>query len=299
MKVVTNSSNCHFAKSFASNLGLSLIDVYFDKFKNNEKKLRIKDEVAGEKIILVADLIKSCDEMILETLFLADALNRCGAREISLVIPYLSYSLQDKIFLTGESLTSKIVANLFSQSGLFKHIFLFDLHNPSVVGFFSIPTYHLDSLDFFAEYIAQHSDSATRVISSPDFGGLKKARRLAEKLNSKLVYVDKKRDLNSGKVTINDFFGEVEEKDIFILDDIIVSGSTAISLAKNLKKAGAKSVSFLATHGLMIDNCRENLENSLLDKIVITNTVEQKHLSDKFEVLDLTDFFIQKFSKLF
>jgi ribose-phosphate pyrophosphokinase len=299
MKVATTSTNCNFAQKFAQNLGVELIDIFFDKFKNSEKRLRIKSEVGGEKIILVADLSRSCDEMILETLFLADALNRCGAREISLVIPYLSYSLQDKVFLTGESLTSKTVANLFSQSGLFKRIFLFDLHNPSVVGFFSLPTYHLDSLDFFADYVNKNSDQSTRVISSPDFGGLKKARCLAEKLDSKLVYVDKRRDLSSGEVTINDFFGEVSQKNVFILDDIIISGGTAISLTKNLKEAGAKSVSFLATHGLMIDCSRENLENSLIDKIVITNTVEQKNLSNKFEVLDLTEFFIGKFLKLF
>ncbi len=301
MKILTTSNSKNFASALQKVLNIDILAVEIKKFANGEKKIRIKEKFIGEKIILISSLSYNPDEMILETLLLADAANRGGALEINLVIPYLGYSLQDQVFLSGEALSSKVVANVFSHSEIFKKIFLFDLHNFSVVGFFSLPTYHLNSLNFFYRYVADNFSSSfdNNVISSPDFGGLKKARRLAEKLAWNLVYVDKKRNLETGQVTINSFFGQVKNKNVFILDDIIISGQTAISLCESMKNAGALNVYFLATHGLFVKNSINVLNQSPIDQIIITNTIDNQNLPDKFKILDLSNYFVQHFSQLF
>ena len=136
------------------------------------------------------------------------------------------------------------------------------------------------------------------VVASPDFGGLKKARVFANQLNLDLVNVDKTRNLKTGKVTAHSLHGDVKGKEVLIFDDAILSGGTVVEVSKLLKTQGAVSIVFLATHGLLVDNSIDELQNSAVDKVVITNTIEQKKLPSKFEVLDVAPIFAQELKKL-
>jgi ribose-phosphate pyrophosphokinase len=225
---------------------------------------------------------------LVETLLLADAAERLGARSIYLLIPWLGYSLQDKVFQPGEPIASKVVAAVLS-TGRFERIFLLDLHNASEVGFFSLPTEQLNFLPEFAKYCQLKFDLSQSIVVSPDFGGLKRARELADLLGTSLANCDKNRDRQSGQVKIMDLHGNVQGLDAIVFDDVIATGGTAGEIAKTLKANGAKSVHWLATHGLFAGQAYSQLKESQIDTIVISNSIEHKKLPERTHVIDLTD----------
>lgn len=298
MKIVSGSSNLPFSQSLAQKMGLELVDVELTKFANGENRVYIKEEIRGENIILVQSLSQPTDDHIMETLLLADALERLGARHINVVIPWMGYSLQDKVFREGESIAAKVVANLISTAHI-KRALLLDLHNSSTPGFFSIPTHHLSSMGLFADHAhSEHGDqlaSGELVIVSPDFGGLKRARVFATSLGVELANVDKHRDLISGQVSAIDVQGALIEGKIAILfDDVILSGGTVIEGARILKERGAREVHFYSTHGLFTGDALEKIKQSPVDSVVITNSIHQKNLPDKIKVIDCASVFAKE-----
>jgi ribose-phosphate pyrophosphokinase len=249
MKIIAGSSNPDVAHKIAKHLQLPLVNTEITYFANGEKRVWVKESLKGQNVVLIQSFSHPVDEHLMELLLLADACERAGARNINAVIPWLGYSLQDKVFRDGEPIAAKVVANLISGAHI-KRAFLLDLHNSSTPGFFDIPTQHLSASDVFSKYIHQHFSAENMIVASPDFGGLKRARMFAEKLGAPLVNIDKHRDLHTGEVESKSVNGEVEGKDIIIFDDIINSGSTIVSASELLKAQGAKSVHFCATHGI-------------------------------------------------
>lgn len=293
MNIISGSSNLPLAKNLAQTLQLQnpttqLINCEITKFANDEKRVRIQDEklVRGQKVCLLQSFSTPVDENIIETLLIIDALERLGAKEVSLIIPWMGYSLQDKVFQEGEAIAAKVVADLLSNSFL-SRIFLLDLHNPSIPGFFSIPTYHLAARQIFLDYLHQHPLS-NPVVVSPDFGGLKRARSFAQKLNLPLLNIDKSRDLQTGQVTAHAIHGgEVRGKDIILFDDVIVSGGTVAQTAELLKSEGAGQVIFMATHGIFCNNGLSVVEQSQIDQVVVSDSIAQLEQSSKLIQLPL------------
>lgn len=292
MTIISGSSNQEFAKSLGERLNLPLANTELTTFANGEKRVHIEDNLHGQSTILVQSFSQPTDEHIMEFLLLTDALERLGVRHINLVIPWLGYSLQDKVFRPGEPIAAKVVANLVSQAYI-KRVFLMDLHNTSTPGFFSIPSQHLSAQPLFERYVKENFDISNAIVASPDFGGIKRARVFADSLGVDLVNIDKHRDLKTGEITIKGLHGEVDGRDVFLLDDVILSGGTAIEAANEIKQNGARSVHFLATHLANVPGNIQNLLNSNLDKIVVTNSIEQANLPGKFEVLDSSEVFAQ------
>lgn len=294
MKLVSGSSNPAFASSLANQLKIPMVDVEISKFSNDEKRVWIQGKVKGENIVLVQSFSAPVDENVMETLLLADALERLGARHVNIVIPWMGYSLQDKMFRDGEPISAKVIADLISNAYA-KRVFLLDIHNTSLPGFFSIPTHHLSALDLFVQYVTDNFKLNETVIASPDFGGLKRARVFANKLGLDLVNIDKQRDLNTGKVKAHEVQGgTVTGKHVILFDDVIVSGSTVIEAARLLKEKGATQVCFFSTHGLLVNGGMEKVEQSDVDKVIITNSVYHSQLSSKIEVLDAAPLFAEE-----
>lgn len=290
MKIISGASNPLLAEKIAGELSLELSKVEITTFSNSEKRVRIDGNFHGENVILVQSFSHPTDENIMEFLLMADALERMGTRHINLVIPWMGYSLQDKVFTDGEPISAKVVANLVSQAYV-KRVFLLDLHNTSTPGFFSIPSHHLSATSLFEDYVRKNFDLTQSVIASPDFGGIKRARTFATTLGLDLVNIDKKRNLSTGEVTVQELHGDVENKDVLLLDDVIVSGSTAIEASEEIKNKGAKSVHFLASHSVFVPGSNEKLADSSLDSVVITNSITQRDLPTKFKVLDCAPVF--------
>ena len=285
MLLLSGSSNRPLADSLAQALNISPVAVEIDRFSNGEKKVTIKSDVYGQNIILVQSFSQPVDENIMEFLLLADALERMGARHVNAIIPWLGYSLQDKVFTPGEPMSAKVVADLIS-SVYIKRVVLMDLHNNSIPGFFSVPTQLLSAKDIFVDYVKQNLNQ-NLVVCSPDFGGLKRARDFATALGVDLVNIDKQRDLATGAITSVSVHGAVTGKNVVLYDDCIVGGGTVVETAKVLKEQGAVSVHFLATHGLLVQDAPTKLMASMVDSVVITNSVAHDSLPAKFKVLDV------------
>ncbi len=290
MKLISGSSNPVLTKKIALSLNSSLVNRDISYFSNGEKKISIHDNLRGENVAIIQSFINPVDESIIETLLIIDALERMGVRHVSLVIPWMGYSLQDKVFSEGEPISAKVIATLISNSYV-KRVFLMDLHNDSIPAFFNIPTHYLSALEVFEAYLKSNLDLSESVIVSPDFGGLKRARKLAKRLSLPLVNIDKTRDLQTGEVTAVALHGDIKDKIAIILDDVIVSGSTVVEASSCIKNAGAKEAVFLSSHGLLTNNAVMDINNSLIDKVIITNTIEHLSLPNKFEILDVSEVF--------
>jgi ribose-phosphate pyrophosphokinase len=298
MKIVSGSSNISLAQGVAEKFGTKLVDVDISHFANGEKRVWIKEEVRGENVVLIQSLNNPTDEHIIELLLLADALERLGARHVNLVMPWMGYSLQDKAFRDGEPIAAKVIANLISNSYI-KRAFLLDLHNSSSPGFFSIPTQHVSAMSLFIEYIKKTIPQDKLIVSSPDFGGLKRARVFAEKLGVDLVNIDKHRDLATGEVQALDVTGDVNGKIVVVFDDVINSGSTVTKSAEILKQRGASAVHFCATHGIFANNGTEQINASVVDQVIVTQSIPKPPSGDqpdttpsKIQYLDISQLFV-------
>ncbi|MDQ3008578.1 MAG: ribose-phosphate pyrophosphokinase [bacterium] len=288
MKIISGSSNVPLATALSQQLSLELVEVELSTFANGEKRVWIKDSVKNDNIILVQSFSNPADEHLIEFLLLVDALQRGGARHINVIIPWMGYSLQDKMFREGEPIAAKVVADLVSQTYV-KRVFLLDLHNSSTPGFFSIPTQHINALTLFSTYLAENFDLSQCVIGSPDFGGLKRARMLAEKLELELVNIDKHRDLKSGNVTAVGVHGEIEGKIVILFDDVINTGSTVVETAQLLKENGATEVHFMATHGIFANDALAVIENSQVDSVLITDSIYHADLPSKIKTISVAE----------
>jgi ribose-phosphate pyrophosphokinase len=301
MNIISGSSNPELASSIVKILNQkcptcksTLIGIDISKFANNEKRVLVKDEakVRGQKICIVQSFSNPVDENIIETLLITDALKRLGAKEVSIIIPWMGYSLQDKIFLEGEAIAAKVIADLISDSFI-SRVFLLDLHNPSIPGFFSIPTYHLSAESIFVDYLKKKNYLDNTVVVSPDFGGLKRARSIADLLDLPLLNIDKTRNSRTGVVTAHALHGgEIKGKNAILFDDVIVSGSTVIETATLLKKEGAEKITFIATHGIFCNNGIEAIDRSPVDVVITSDSIKNATISKKIERVHLAPLFV-------
>ena len=292
MLILSGSSNPKLANAIAGALQTQVVEVEIQKFANGEKRVWVKGELRGQNVTLVQSFSDPTDEHIIETLLIADAVERLGARNLNLVLPWMGYSLQDKVFRLGEPIAAKVVANLVSSSYI-KRAFLLDLHNSSIPGFFSIPTEHVSLIDTFVDHCKQHFDLSQVVVASPDFGGLKRARVFADKLGVGLVNFDKKRNLETGKIEITNLHGDVSGKVVLTFDDVIVSGGTVIEIANVVNQNHAKSVHFIATHALFADHALEKINSSTIDSIITSDSVALQGTTQKVVSISCADVFAQ------
>lgn len=284
MKIFSGSSNQELAKMIAEIGGYELAPVELGKFENGEKRVRVP-KGSGEAVI-VQSLSSPVDEQIVEFCLLADAVSRAGYGEITAVVPWLGYSKQDKIFLPGEALSAKVIAQIL-QTTKMKRLLTFDLHNRAITGFFDLPVVELSArpsfLDYFGKQVAKKQEEW--VVVAPDEGAVKASAAFARDLSIPIVYMDKRRDLATGKVTVSGMSGEVGGKRVLIVDDMIVTGGTMMATAKYLKMRGAKSVSVAATHHLYLPGVQEKLEKSGLDEVVVSDTVTPQTQSTNAQIL--------------
>lgn len=295
MNIISGSSNYELAQKIGQHLGTELIDCELSCFANGEKRVWIKDvdAVRGKTVAIVQSFSFPVDENIMETLIIADALERLGVKEIFLLIPWMGYSLQDKVFRPGEAIAAKVVADLISGSSI-DRVMLLDLHNTSIPAFFSIPAYHLSAENLFVQHLQKHYDLQHAVIVSPDFGGLKRSKNFAAKLKLPLLNIDKSRDLTTGEVFSHAVHGgSVKNKDVFVLDDVIVSGGTVVTSSELLKSEGANTVTFIATHGIFCEHGLDKIVRSQADKIIISNSIQHKDANNKLEIIDLSQLFAE------
>lgn len=296
MIVLSGQANPQLADALASKMEAIRGEVDIQKFANGEKRIRIVTPLHNEEVVIVQSLSQPVDEHFVELLLLIDAAERAGAAYVTVVIPWLGYSLQDKTFLEGMPISVRVIADSISSQHV-QNVILADLHNPSVAGFFSVPTRVLDSFPLFADHI-QKTITEDFVVVAPDFGGLKRAHTYAERLDAPLAHIEKTRNLETGEVTVHSITGaDIEGKACVVIDDVVNSGSTVVEVAEALEKAGAKSSHFYVTHFLYVQGSMERLINSPLQSIVISDSVSPSGdapSSPKITTVSLVDLISQE-----
>lgn len=272
MIVLSGSSHPVFGRQLAAQLSVSFGNIELGSFPNGERRVWIQTPVINDDVILVQSFSTPVDTHILEFSLLADAAERAGAKSITAVIPWMGYSLQDKVFRQGEPIAARVIADIVSGSRI-NRVMVMDLHSNSVAGFFSVPTTVLSSWDLFVDDVKKYHGKEESVVVSPDFGGLKRAHVFAERLGVPLANIDKARDLHTGKVQAKFMVGEVKGKICLVVDDVINTGSTVVETARLLKEHGAKKVVFYSTHALLAGSASTLLQESDVDEVVVGDTV--------------------------
>lgn len=290
MLLFAGSSNRSLAKKIAKKAGLSFGKIELSRFDNDEARVRVLEKEVGDKCVVLQSLSQPTDHHLVELLLICDALKRMGVKEILGVVPWLGYSKQDKVFLKGESLSIEVVAKILKTAGL-SQLITVDLHNEEIADYFQIPVTNISVV----ELLAKEVEDKKVVVVAPDKGAVNKSKKLAKLLNFDLAVIDKQRDLQTGKVKVVKMQGQVKDKRVIIVDDMIATGSTLIETAKYLKAKGVQSIKVLATHHLFVKGVQEKLEKSEIDEIVTTDTVEQKDKLKKFKVVSVSDLIASKF----
>lgn len=286
MLVFGGSSNQTLAGRIAIKLKTRLGRIELSRFSNDEARVYVKESSPGREAVLVQSLSAPTDQNLVEFCLIADALTRLGVKKITAVIPWLGYSKQDKVFRDGEPLSVKVIAKMLQVAPLDK-VITFDLHNLAIPGFFEVPVINLSGRKVFRELMAKKITKDT-VIAAVDAGSVKSSERFSEDLGGvPLVYMNKFRDLATGKVVYKSISEPVAGKIILIKDDLISTGSTLVEAARFLKLSGAAKINVCATHHLYVPGAQEKLDQSPINQIMVTDTIESKSKSKKLKVVSV------------
>ncbi|WCR53449.1 MAG: Ribose-phosphate pyrophosphokinase [Wolbachia endosymbiont of Ctenocephalides orientis wCori] len=295
MKIIIGSASRELGGSIASKLNIQPSLIQVSKFADGEINVEVEDNLCNEEVYMVQSVSPPVNENLTELLLITDAIKRQGARKITLIIPYYGYSRQDRIIKSQNmqsALSSKLVADLIKAAGA-DSVAIIDLHSSQIEGFFDIPVANLSCLEVLVQSI-QKEDLA---IVAPDVGAINRARAFAKvleqkqhtELSNKIVVIDKYRE-KAGTSQIMNVIGEVTNKNCVIVDDIVDSGGTLCNAAAALEDNGAKSVVACITHGVLSGNTINKISSSVLDKLVITDTIFYKSAQiDKIEVISVAD----------
>ncbi|CAO5674717.1 MAG: Ribose-phosphate pyrophosphokinase [Holosporales bacterium] len=255
-------------------------------FDDGEIYFEYDGSVVNKNVVIFQSLSPPVNDRIIELLVMVDALKNSFCNKITVAIPYLGYSRQDRLSQNRTALSAKIIAKLIGESGI-NEVVVFDIHSPQQIGFFKVPVKELSGCSLFTNYFMKIKKENT-VIVSPDIGGIKRAEMFASKLNLPLVIINKKRSLD-GKIKDMELIGTVNQKNCLLVDDIIDSGNTLIKASNLLIKNGALSVDVFATHAVFSNNAQQNLEQSPIQSIYITDTIHQNLSSTKIKILSIVD----------
>ncbi|WP_110495883.1 ribose-phosphate diphosphokinase [Candidatus Karelsulcia muelleri] len=287
----SSRKSLHLSKEIAHFYGDILGNINLLEFSDGEYEPYFEQSVRGTSVFLIGSTLPPADNLM-ELLFMCDAAKRASAKKITLVIPYFGWGRQDRKEKKRTPIGAKLVSNLMTVSGATK-IITMDLHANQIQGFFEIPVENLDASTLFIEYIKQlELDCLT--IASPDIGGAKRARNYASILNAEVVICYKERK-QANNIDFMNIIGNVKNKNVIIVDDLIDTANT-ISIASNLiKKKGAKSIRAIATHPILSGSAYEKIETSFLEELVVTNTIklDNKKNLKKITILNCAKIFAQ------
>ncbi len=274
LKLFSGTSNPSLAQEIADYLGIKLGGVKISRFANGEIYVRFEESIRGADVFIVqsfANSVNNINDTIMELLIMIDALKRASVGRITTVIPYYCYARQEKKSAPREPITARMLADIISTVGS-DRIITMDLHSPAIQGFFSIPVDHLTALPMLAQYIKQKKIN-DGVIIAPDAGSVKKAEKLATRLDLPLGVMYKRRPApNVAEITF--FIGEVEGKAPIIIDDMVDTAGSIMQVVNTLLERGAKpEIHLLTTHGIFSPPAIERLDHPAIKEIVVCNTV--------------------------
>jgi ribose-phosphate pyrophosphokinase len=295
-KLISGTANPEFAKKVADFLGKELAEVTVNRFSDGEINVNITESVRGQDVFIIQPTCAPTNDNLMELLIIVDALKRSSAGMINAVIPYFGYARQDRKAAPRVPISAKLVADMLETAGV-QRVITVDLHAAQIQGFFNIPVDHLVGATLFVEYI-KNKNLPNPIIASPDVGGVARARTYAEKLGYDLVIVDKKREKANESEVMN-IIGEVEGRDVIILDDMVDTAGTLTKAADVLKARGANSVMALCTHGVLSGPAFDRIEKSALDELVVTDTIPPNQTHEKVTVLTASEIMAKAINRIY
>ncbi len=281
----SGTANPELAEQISKELDLPLSEARMKQFSDGEINVKIEESVRGKDVFIIQPTSAPANSNLMELLIMTDALKRSSAKSITAVVPYYGYARQDRKAEPRVPISAKLVANLMETSGITRVITI-DLHASQIQGFFDIPVDNLYGAVLFKEYI-QSKNFKNPVIASPDIGGVARARYFAKSLGLDMVIVDKRREKANESEVMN-IIGDVEGKDVIMIDDMIDTAGTMVKGAAALKAQGAASVMACCTHPVLSGPAYERIQKGELDELVITDTIattENSNKCDKIKVL--------------
>jgi ribose-phosphate pyrophosphokinase len=271
LKLFSGNANRPLAEEIAQHLHMRLGDADVSRFSDGEVYVQINENVRGQDVFVVQPTCPPVNDHLMELLVMIDAFKRASARRITAVLPYYGYGRQDRKVMPRVPITAKLVADLITTAGC-QRVLAVDLHAGQIQGFFDIPVDHLFAAPpVIVDYLAK-KDLKDPVLVSPDAGGVERARAIAKRLNAGLAIIDKRRD-GPNVAMFMYLIGDVKDKDVVVIDDMIDTAGTLIQAVEAVKREGARRVLACAVHGVLSGPAIKRIESSALEEVVITNSV--------------------------
>ncbi|MBX2965919.1 MAG: ribose-phosphate pyrophosphokinase [Cyclobacteriaceae bacterium] len=294
VKIFSGRATTYLAEKIADAYGESLGTVNYQQFSDGEMSPFIAESVRGHEVFIIQSTIPPSDNLM-ELLLMVDAAKRASASSVNVVIPYFGYARQDRKDRPRVSIAAKLIANLISAAGA-DRIMTCDLHADQIQGFFDIPVDHLDGAYIFVPYL-KSLQLENIMFASPDVGGIKRARSFAKFFDAELAVCDKHRK-EANKIESMRLIGEVEGKDVILIDDLVDTAGTICKAAGLLKEKGARTVRAACTHPVLSGKAYENIENSALEELVVADTIPLKQNISKIKVLTVSELFAKAIRKI-
>jgi len=280
--IFSGTANPELSQEIADYLEIPLSQASIKRFSDGEISMQIAESVRGKDVFIIQPTSAPTNANLMELLIMTDALKRSSAKSITAVIPYYGYARQDRKAAPRVPISAKLVANLMETAGITRVVTV-DLHASQIQGFFDIPVDNLYGAILFMDYI-KNKNFKNPIIASPDIGGVTRARYFANRLNLDMVIVDKRREKANESEVMN-IIGDVDGKDVILIDDMVDTAGTMVKAASAIKKLGATSVMACCTHPVLSGPALERIENGELDELVVANTIPMAKEVSKIKML--------------
>lgn len=272
IKIFAGNSNRALAEEIGEKIGLPLGVATVGKFSDGESAVNIGEVVRGSDVFVVQSTCGPVNDNLIELLIMIDALKRASAGRITAVMPYFGYARQDRKAKARDPISAKLVANLITVAGA-DRVLTMDLHTPQLQGFFDIPVDHLLGVPVLAGHFSSKFEKFDDVVAvSPDVGSVTRARKFAERLDIPIAIIDKRRPKANVSEIMN-VVGDVNNKRVILIDDLLDTGGTIVNAANALIEMGAKEAYACCTHGVFSGSALEKIEKSALKEVVALNTI--------------------------
>ena len=302
LKLFTGNSNPALAQRIADALGLKLGNVTCKKFADGEVSVTFEETVRGCDVFLIQSTCCPVNDNFMELLVMIDACRRASANRITAVMPYFGYARQDRKARPRDPISAKLCANMLEAAGA-DRVLTMDLHANQIQGFFDIPVDNLLGTAILTQYFYDKlgTNNADYVVVSPDLGSVTRVRKFTDKLDLPMAIVDKRRPKPNVSEVMN-IIGDIKDKHVILVDDMVDTAGTLCNGAKALmERGGAKSITACATHGVLSGPAIERLQASVIDKLVLLDTipVEGEKAIDKIEVLSVAPLFAEAIHRIY
>ena len=273
LMLVSGRAHPELAEEVARLLGVELVPTEIRDFPDGEIYCRVAESVRGCDVFVIQSHTAPINTWVMEQLILLDSLKRASAKRISAVVPYYGYSRQDKKHRGREPISARLVADLYKTSGATR-LMAVDLHSAQIQGFFDGPVDHLMAMPILATYFAENYDASDVTVVTPDAGRIRVADEWSDALGTPLAIIHKRRDpTRSNEVHVNEVVGAVEGRTCLLVDDMIGTGGTIVKAAEALYRFGAAKVVVAATHAVLSGSAVDDIKNSRIAEVVVTNTL--------------------------